>query len=176
MKADDGTTVTATFQFSTILTTSAATNTWQSLTSDPLPCSDFDSARDAIVVGTVAFENGTPTFTPDVRFMFPGLPEYTDFDTSVGVDYGNSPSCIDPEGGITPNFSEGSSWGPVPIEIVLRQFYSPSDPAGAATARVSFNAIVSQAEGLTADLSDGSGQITIASDQMQHVGVFEFSK
>jgi hypothetical protein len=177
MKSEgDDTTVSATFQFSKILKASAAQSQWQDITSDPMPCANVDTTRDAVVVGTVSFQNETPSFTPQVRLMFLDPLNYANFSLDVGVDYSNQPGCIDLAGGITPVFSQGSSWGPVPVEIILHNFYSPQEPGGQKSAGVEFNAIVSENEGYTADLSSDSSLIKIAPDQMQHVGVFEFSQ
>jgi hypothetical protein len=175
MKAEDGTTVTAAFQFSSILTASSANTVWQSLTSDAMACSNIDPTRDAIVVGTVAFQNETPSFTPQVRFMFLDPLTYSDYQIDVGVDYKNQPACINLDAGITPDFSGTASWGPAPIEIVLHQFYSPASPSGAKTADVQFNAVVSADEWATATLSSDSAWIVIAPGQLEHVGIFKFT-
>lgn len=100
-----------------------------------IPCAT-GSNQSAVIVGTLAFTNETPNDTPDFYINFSDMK--TGGTMSLGAGYSNGPQCITSgsdgwEGSaIQPTWTH-AQWGPVPIAIVINNFYGPSNPNGDAS-------------------------------------------
>ena len=133
--APDGTTVTMDLRLSKLLrmTDPGVQAAWSHAGGSASMACDADPQRDALYVGSVAFTNTTPSFTPDLMIFFnPNGSGMTNL--SVGVGYTNQPTCtaVAPsttQATLAPTFSS-PQWGPVPIELVVHDFYSPQFPGG----------------------------------------------
>lgn len=133
--APDGTTVTMDLRLSGLLrpTDPGVQAAWSHAGGSSALACDADPQRDALFVGQVAFTNTTPSFTPDLMIFFnPNMSGMTNL--SVGIGYTNQPACtaVDPsttQATLAPTFSS-PQWGPVPIELVVHDFYSPQFPGG----------------------------------------------
>lgn len=104
------------------------------------PC-EADATRDAVFAGTLTIVNQTPDFTPDFRMAIvtPQPAPGNQPTLSFGIGYGNDPTCQDINGeyggygvmkpAVSPNMI-GAQWGPVNVEFVVHNVFTPSVPAG----------------------------------------------
>lgn len=133
----------------------STTTAWQALSSESMPCQVSDDSRDAVVLGALSLTNATPSFTPAVKMVFAGLMS-ADFATSesVGAAFSSGGECTGNGDPLTvvPSFS-GTDWGPVGIEIVVPNYYSPAHPQGDPSRLTHV--------GLSTVVADGQGTYTV---------------
>lgn len=134
MTANDGTRVQATFTLSRLLRASDADAAWRTVGGSDSPPCQVDESRTGFFVGTLAFTNETPNFQPKVLLALRENINISAGNYDVGIGYDSDPTCIDVnsdlEPWIRPNMSNGPNWGPVPFEIVVKNYFSPDSPDG----------------------------------------------
>jgi hypothetical protein len=133
MKADDGTTLGGTLRLSHILRpgSAEAMRGWSGLTRVPLPC-ETDPTRDGVFIGSISFTNQTPAFTPTLSMNVGAHASSSGY--SVGFAYSDGGKCQKLDGNplyttISPEFTS-STWGPLPLEIVISNYFTPAKPNG----------------------------------------------
>ena len=129
-EADDGTKVTVTFSLRPAVKADDASVA--AVFPSGAPC-QADLGRDAVITGTLTVKNDTPGFDTQVDLALSTTVTMEAATSYFGAAYSNGPQCDNLNGnyGAWPTIDLSSQqWGPVPIEFVIRDAYSPSAPDG----------------------------------------------
>lgn len=137
--AGDGTKLRVTFELSSLMpATDPRIAAFFSTYSGAAPCAP-DQGRDTVSVGTARFDNLTPDFSTSMQLEMTSYDFNKNDSEMLGVAYGDGAQC--PAGGDAASFGylnpeiTGATWGPVPIELVVPDAYSPSRPGGDSIAK-----------------------------------------
>jgi len=158
--AEDGTTISGSLELSGLRGADDPNlqADWSAISQGPeMPC-PADSSRDEVVIGTVAFTNETPNFTPTLNIMLASIGG----PVSIGVAYSNEPRCEDLSSAsgsqfspaISPSFTS-ATWGPVPIEFVIPHYRSPAAPNGDPNLLKQLNVQITATQGPPAHAAGG---------------------
>jgi hypothetical protein len=112
---------------------------WATLSSSKMPC-DFDKTRDGVWFGTLELDSATPAYTPSLGLLVgdtsASQPDGSGYlsDYRLGVAYSGSSPCGGVGSGqrefqINPGWTS-AKWGPVALQLVVRNLYSPAYPDG----------------------------------------------